>query len=75
MVEVVELAARRPRDIVDHARALVDLLTQRPPLVVGPKRAPRECPLLFVEPEAFRKVWDDSMTLYAPHVEKLKAKQ
>ncbi len=31
--------------------------------------------LLYVEPEAFRKLWDASMTLYAPEVEKLKAKK
>jgi hypothetical protein len=28
--------------------------------------------LLYQEPDAFRKVWDESMALYAPHVDKLK---
>jgi tripartite-type tricarboxylate transporter receptor subunit TctC len=62
-----------PDDVVATLRAAFKKASNDPAYVA--KMTELGNGLLYVEPEPFRKLWDESMTLYAPQVEKLKAKQ
>ena len=61
-----------PDDVVATLRAAFKRATNDPAYVA--KMTEMGNGLLFLEPDAFRKLWDQSMVLYAPHVEKLKAR-
>jgi tripartite-type tricarboxylate transporter receptor subunit TctC len=59
-----------PDDVVAKLRAAFKKATNDPAYVA--KMTGLGNGLLYQEPDAFRKVWDESMALYAPHVDKLK---